>query len=271
MSVTKDGSFPVTAHDTAVGSGTTTWPAFTTPGTNRMVVAMLLGDGGATTAINSLTSPNLTWTNRVGVVDAGGNMRVEIWTAFAASVVTSEVISSTHTGSMNYSYRDLLIFSLAGSDASGVANPASVNNWNAAANPSLSITATGAGSYLVMGLPYRTDGGGVALVADGNSTLEFNEGGSGAFAFGGAAASRSSAGAGALTVGFTGTLLGGNSLGGIEIKIAAGGGGARGLFMTPPVSGLGVGGSFFRDPLQAPAQMVKRDRIFIPAWLAAAA
>lgn len=31
-------------------------------------------------------------------------------------------------------------------------------------------------------------------------------------------------------------------------KAAAGG--ARGLFRTPPVTGLGIGGSFFRDPLQ---------------------
>ena len=28
------------------------------------------------------------------------------------------------------------------------------------------------------------------------------------------------------------------------------GGGARGLFRTPPLSGIGIGGSFFRDPLQ---------------------
>lgn len=33
---------------------------------------------------------------------------------------------------------------------------------------------------------------------------------------------------------------------------ASAGGGARGLFLTPPVSGIGVGGSFFRNPLQWP-------------------
>lgn len=32
--------------------------------------------------------------------------------------------------------------------------------------------------------------------------------------------------------------------------LAAGGGATRGLFRTPPVSGIGIGGSFFRDPLQ---------------------
>ncbi len=48
-----------------------------------------------------------------------------------------------------------------------------------------------------------------------------------------------------------------------------GGGGGRGLFMTPPTTGIGIGGSFFRDPLQARAQMVRRDRIFVPERYAA--
>jgi len=52
---------------------------------------------------------------------------------------------------------------------------------------------------------------------------------------------------------------------------AAGGGGARSLFRQPSMSGLGGGGSFFRDPLAAPMQMVRRDRIFVPAWLGEAA
>lgn len=47
-------------------------------------------------------------------------------------------------------------------------------------------------------------------------------------------------------------------------KIASGGGGgSRGLFMTPPLNGLGVGGSFFRDPLQS--QAIRKDRIYVPA------
>lgn len=57
----------------------------------------------------------------------------------------------------------------------------------------------------------------------------------------------------------------------IALKITAGGGGTRGLFRVPPLSGTGIGGSFFADPLAAPMQMVRRDRIFVPAWLKAAA
>lgn len=43
----------------------------------------------------------------------------------------------------------------------------------------------------------------------------------------------------------------------------------RGLFRTPSQSGIGIGGSFFRDPLQAREQMVKRNQIYIPARYAA--
>lgn len=48
---------------------------------------------------------------------------------------------------------------------------------------------------------------------------------------------------------------------------AASGGATRGLFRTPPLSGAGVGGSFFRDPLQG--RMVRRDRIYVPARMSA--
>lgn len=50
---------------------------------------------------------------------------------------------------------------------------------------------------------------------------------------------------------------------------AASGGATRGLFRAPSLSGTGIGGSFFRDPLQAPMQLVRRDRIFVPERLAA--
>ena len=50
---------------------------------------------------------------------------------------------------------------------------------------------------------------------------------------------------------------------------SSGGGGGRGLFRTPPTTGVGIGGSFFVDPLQAREQMVRRDRIFVPERYAA--
>lgn len=53
------------------------------------------------------------------------------------------------------------------------------------------------------------------------------------------------------------------------IFLAAAGGATRGLFRPPSGSGLGVGGSFFRDPLQAREQMVKRNHIYVPERYAA--
>lgn len=45
------------------------------------------------------------------------------------------------------------------------------------------------------------------------------------------------------------------------------GGGARGLFRTSPMNGVGIGGSFFRDALSAPYTM--RNRIYVPARMTA--
>lgn len=65
-----------------------------------------------------------------------------------------------------------------------------------------------------------------------------------------------------------------NSGNAIAAKAAAvsgvgGGGGGRGLFMVPSLSGVGVGGSFFRDPLQAREQMVRKGDLYVPERLAA--
>lgn len=58
----------------------------------------------------------------------------------------------------------------------------------------------------------------------------------------------------------------------VTYKAAAGGGGSRGLFQPPPLTGVGQGGSgYFSNPLAAPIQMVRRDRIFVPARLKVAA
>jgi hypothetical protein len=219
MSVTRDSGFPVTAHSSADGTGTTTWPAFTTPATNRFVVAMMLGNGSAATAISSFTSSNLTWASRLAVIDVTGAWRVEIYTAFAASVVTSEVISMTHTGSVHYGSRDLLIWSFNGGDVNSAGNTASINNWASAATPQLAVTATGGGSYLLVGVPYRS--GGSDLAVDSNSTSEYDEGTGGGFGFTARAVSRTSSTSGSLTLGFTGTPFDLQSLGGIEVKQAA--------------------------------------------------
>jgi len=46
-------------------------------------------------------------------------------------------------------------------------------------------------------------------------------------------------------------------------------GATRGLFLHDLMHGDGVGGSFFRNPLAAPAGFARRDRIYVPARMAA--
>lgn len=218
MAVTIDAGFPVSVRDTS--SSDPTWPTFTTPGTNRMVVAMFLGNGAGATEITSFTSPNLTWTNRVAVVDGANNWRVEIWTAWASSVVTTEQINTTcNPTSLNYSRMSVLVWSLNGSDSAGVGNTGTTTTSNDA---DVSITATAAGSLLLAGLPYRSAGGDIGV--DANSTSQYDAGGGTGFGFNERACSRASSGAGALTLGFTtAELFTSAAMGGIEIKAAPGG------------------------------------------------
>jgi hypothetical protein len=101
----------------------------------------------------------------------------------------------------------------------------------------IAITATGAGSYLLAGFPYRSSGGDQAV--DGNTTSEYNAGTGGGFGFSEQAGSRTSAGAGALTLGWTGDdPFAGPTIAGIEIKEAAGGGG--GAAVKQRITLLGV-------------------------------
>lgn len=220
MAATVDASFPVSVRDLTGNATDVTWPTFTTPGTNRMCVAMLLGEGATATAISTMTSGSLTWTLGVAAVNAGGTYRAEIWTAWAASVVTTEQINTTYTGSPLYNRQSVIIWSVDGSDSAGVGNTGTKTSTS---DPTVSVTATATGSLLLAGLPYRSAGGDIGV--DANSTSEYDGGGGGGFGFNERACSRASAGAGALTLGFTSAEL--FSMGvmvGIEIEAAAGGG-----------------------------------------------
>lgn len=221
MAVTKDAGFPVTARNTS-GSAVPgyTWPSFTTPGTNRFIVAMFLGNAPAATALASFTSANLTWAQRLAVVTANNNWRVEIWTAFATSVVTTEVLSSAFVGAVNVAYNrySLLIWSFDGSDATGNGNTAS--SITMTGDPSIAVTATAAGSYIVAGFPYRSAGADTAV--DGNTADEYSAGGGGGFGFNERAGSRTSSGAGSLTLGWTGDdPFEGPIIGALEVEVAA--------------------------------------------------
>lgn len=220
MAVTKDTAFPVTSRDTTGNAQDVTWPTFTTPGTNRMCVAMFLGEGSTANAISSFTSPNLTWALAVAVANGGNTARVEIWTAWAASAVTAEQINTSFSSAF-YNRQSVLIWSLDGTDSSGVGN---TGTQTTADTPTVSVTATASGSLILAGLPYRSAGGDITV--DANTTSEYDAGGGGGFNFNERACSRASTGAGSLTLGYgTAELFASWVMAGIEIKAAAGGGG----------------------------------------------
>ena len=224
MAVTRDSGFPVSARDTTANATDFAGiPTFTTPGTNRFAVAMFILNGGTTNAIDTCTSGNLTWTRAIGAVDSTNNWRVEIWYAWAASVVTNEQIDITYLASRSYNRQSVVIWSFDGADSSSAGNTASDVDGDAN-DPDISITATGAGSYLVGGVPYRSAGGDITV--DGNTTSEYDAGGGGGFGFNERAGSRTSSGAGALTIGYQGgeTFLW-LTMAAFEVKQAAGGGG----------------------------------------------
>jgi hypothetical protein len=200
VSATKDAGFPVTQRDTSANAGGFTWPAFTTPGASRMCVAIFMGNGPTANALATLTSPNLTWTLKVAVVTGANDYRCEIWTAWAATAVTGEVITTTVSPNNGYNRRSFVVFSVAGSTSTGVGNSAS--NAAVTTNPSLAISASDAGAFLIAAVPYRSSGNDIAV--DGNTTDEYSGGGGGGFGFNERAGSRASASGGSITLAWAG-------------------------------------------------------------------
>jgi hypothetical protein len=227
---TLDSGYPVSARDTTTNATDVTWPQFTTPGTNRFVVAIFLGNGSGTNSISTMTSANLTWTKAVGRTNgdtadsAFGNYRGDIWWAWAASVVTNEQIDTAFAGSnIAYDRQSTIILSFAGSDSSGAGNSAS--DAAPAGDPDLSVTATAADSYIVVGTVYRASGGTQTISAP--STELYLGGTDGGFGFIERLGKNTSSGAGAVSVAWTGDdPFSGGTIVGFEIKTAAGGGGA---------------------------------------------
>jgi hypothetical protein len=213
-------------HDTTAGQLDTTSGAngnFTCTGRNvsasRMCVFFFIGDGGTATALTSVTSPNLTWTRRVNVADAGTNQRLEAWTAWAASALTGEVITTAGGGS--YNRRNFVLSQVSGSDTNGATGTGTATDVDGVpADPSLSVTADADALVLAALIGRGTDD----TTEDGNTTQRYSTGSWAGFAFGERVWSRAGVG-GATTLASTGSDPLYWRMAGIEIKAAAGAGG----------------------------------------------
>lgn len=223
MAATKDSGFPINAAFTTSTTTTYSSSSFTTPGTDRMVVAVFMANGPTVVTADSVTSASLTWTKRVTAIDTGANFIVEIFTAPAASAVTGEVAAINWSGSHAFNRGAFIIFSVQGADTSSIGDTTVSAAGASGGDPSIALDATAADSYLIAGLSYRSSGSDTAV--DGSTTSEYDAGTGGGFGFSQQAGSRASTGASSHTLGWTGDdVFGAWQAGAIEIKAAAGGG-----------------------------------------------
>lgn len=254
------------AHSSA-GATTLTYAFTNTAGTVLYVRAVATSSGGVV-SITGVTYNGIALTPIASTALSfdGGQTKIQIFRILAAA--------GTITGTHNV----VITGTLAGSGANNVLGSAISFTGNDPTTPDLNgATGTaGTGSHATVAVTGTTAGNiildGIATgsgVTSSDKTIDAKLNVNTNTAGNNTAGSTAAAG-GSITMGYTVTSDQWGIVG-LEIAAAAGGGGSRGLFRTPPVNGMGVGGSFFRDPLSAPRQMVRRDRIFVPASVGAAA
>jgi hypothetical protein len=161
----------MTSQDAASASKTIVSPAFSTAGSNELLLALISTDylSGANTTVTAVSGAGVTWT-----LVARANVRSgtsEIWRALAPSALTNQAITATLSQSVVAS---ITVMTFTGVDASGSggANAIGATNTAGAASgaPSASLVTTRNGSLVVgVGNDYdnalaRTAGSGQTLV-----------------------------------------------------------------------------------------------------------
>lgn len=253
-------------------SSTTAVATFVTQNTAAAALywAAIFWSGGVTITGIADTESN-TWAV-IGspIVDVGSGFSLQL--AYAKNVAGGSKPTVTVTFSAATSNRDLAIHEASGCDTTAPldGHTDGANTVAGGGTDTIStgvFTTTANGDFLASAMASGAQSGQTVAAGTGYTLQVSDNGHSEMFA----TESQIQTSSSASTVGLF-------SPGGFSVVIvtaasfkAATGGGSRGLFRTPPMSGLGGGGSFFRDPLAAPMQMVRRDRIFVPAWLGEAA
>lgn len=257
----------------ASATGPTT--ASFTPANSSLLVAFLEliddGSGSFGTSLSITDTAGLTWTRRVNLPRAGGfKCQGSIWTApvtTGASMTVTFGMSGVTANEWNWRVVEYTGHN-AGAPVGGIGSLAD----DTTDGPfSFTLDASPATDSLVEGfMGVDGDLSGTVGVTPGATFTADNVDGSASVATYSELEFRT--GSTSTTVDWvdvkTGTMTIFSVAGmGIEIKASGGGGGSRGLFRPSSASGVGIGGSFFRDPLQASMRMVRRDQVFVPAWL----
>lgn len=234
MAIALDSGFPVLSQ----GSGTRT-ATITTPGTNRLLIAIGTWASQTDTTALGLSSSGVTWTlaNAQMTSDGGGTQAMaSVWWAWAPSVLTDHVI--TFTGPSSFSTQ-LAVYCYSGTDdVVGEDGGAQANTGTTASN---AVVATAANSVIVGGGTYWEVGTTVTALTDCTETqTEYTAGGETHW---GIRRTNLTSGAGSVTIGVTLGSGGHWACVAIEVLAAAGAGGTTGTaaFTMPVATAVGVG------------------------------
>lgn len=140
--VALDVGFPVRDTDGTV--------VVTTPGTDRLLVAVVTMAGSGLNASHSVSGGGLTWTSQGLSVDADGFNAVQIWTAPAASAITSQTLTFTMGGSGVHDFR---VYSFSGADLADIGATGGVAATTGTSS-TFSMTIEAVGSYVLGGAVY---------------------------------------------------------------------------------------------------------------------
>lgn len=240
--------------------GTLTFAFTNTAGTFLLVGVSCGNSASGFTPIVSVTYNGVTMTQEVSIQYDGGNKsQAAIYSLLNPATGANNVVitltgasgsaTSIEGGAMSFTGNNITTPVVAGSgktnfrDANGTTATVT-SGTTTAGNIAVAQMATG-NSYVSTSQTLSWSKNQATTSAGGNGAMTYASGTGG-------------------TIGFSDTT-GNDWMGMCCLEVAAAAGGAsRGLFRAPSLSGLGAGGSFFRDPLAAPIQMVRRDRIFVP-------
>lgn len=158
-----DPNFPVVVNANATGGKTVSSPGFSTPGTDRLLVAVFVwGTGGTDEQPLSITGGQLTWTRQVYSTFMPGSVPPGtsgdgIWTAWASDPVSNIKVVGTRSSAVEMAVLTLAVYSFSG--AAQLPGASGTHSDQTGQTPLLvDVAATGEGSIVVGGFHHGTAG-----------------------------------------------------------------------------------------------------------------
>jgi hypothetical protein len=153
------------------GTGTTGNPtASVTCVAGRLIVAVgtLAGTGSGTL---SISSPSLSWTQRVSVADGSTQALVKVWTAWSSGALSGEVVTMTTSGAGSST---LNVGPMGNTDANSPVSSGTGTGTATSATASASVTPAASDSMLIGGGVYWPSATNLTPAASNGVLLEFD-------------------------------------------------------------------------------------------------